>query len=124
MLEVITPGNPLGFLLIAAGVGMLLTGIGTLLSGNNLGIISSSRNPIEPWRVVYGRSRVGGTVIYINEFGAQDKWLDMVLVLAGHACGGASTIFYSIRSAFRSAREQYQLHASSAGDRTSRASPA
>jgi hypothetical protein len=67
LLEVISGGlNPAGYFLIAAGAGMILTGIGTLLSGNALGVVQASRNPIEPWRIIYGRSRVGGTITVLE----------------------------------------------------------
>lgn len=95
VLEVISGGlNPVGYMLIAAGVGMLLTGIGTLLSGNNLGVVTASRNPIKPWDIVFGRARIGGTVIYLNEFGASNKWLDMVIVLAAHECLSVDYLFF------------------------------
>jgi hypothetical protein len=62
-------GTALGVFLIAAGAGMVFTGVGTLLAGNNLGVVSASRNPISPWVIVYGRARVGGTVTVLKEEG-------------------------------------------------------
>src|SRR5437879_6154925 len=54
--EILLPGNPLGIYLIASGVGMVLTGIGTLLSQGQLtGTATLSPNPIAPWHVVDGR---------------------------------------------------------------------
>lgn len=76
-----------GVLLIEAGAGLLLTGVGTMLSKGPLGgFATSTRNPIAPWEVVYGRSRVGGTIVYISEFGENNKFLDLVVVLAAHQC--------------------------------------
>jgi hypothetical protein len=73
--------------LITAGVGTMLSGIGTLLQKGPLpGVTGAGRNPIAPWNVVYGRARVGGTIVYMNSFGENDKYLDLVIVLACHPC--------------------------------------
>lgn len=88
-LEVFTFGasTPLTALLISSGAGMLISGIGTLLSqGPVKGTSTASRNPLAPWNVVYGRSKLGGTLVFLNEFGDNNKYLDMVFVLACHAC--------------------------------------
>ena len=87
-----------GYLLISAGVGTLLTGVGTILSSNAaqqlLGYAAAARNPIAPWMVVYGRSIVGGTVVYIHEFGDSNKYLDMVIVLAAHPCQSVDSLLF------------------------------
>ena len=85
---------PLSAFLISAGVGTLIHGIGTLLAGTSgsaggtlaHGIAVASRNPIAPWSVIYGRSKVGGTIVYIHEFGDLNKYLDLVMVIACHPC--------------------------------------
>ena len=89
VLEFVTFGEstPLTAFLISAGAGMVITGIGTLLSGKPpLPGSTASRNPIEPWNVIYGRKKVGGTLVYFSEFGDNDKYLDLVFVLACHPC--------------------------------------
>ena len=70
--------------LISAGAGLLVTGIGTLLSGQVHGFATTERNPIEPWEVVVGQSRVGGAAVYVTQFGDNDRFLDLVIVLAAH----------------------------------------
>lgn len=50
------------------------------------GVATASRNPTSPWNVVYGRARVGGSTIFINTFGDNDKYLDLVMILAAHPC--------------------------------------
>lgn len=86
LLEIFTFGasTPLTMFLISSGAGMLISGIGTLLSGTVHGTSTGTRNPIAPWNVVYGRAKVGGTLVYFNEFGDNNKYLDMVFVLACH----------------------------------------
>ena len=81
-------GTPLAIALITAGAGLVLTGIGTMLKGNVQGFATTTRNPIAPWEIPYGRTRIGGTIVYLAQFGDKNKWLDMVIVLA--ACGIAS----------------------------------
>lgn len=82
------PGGQLaGIEAIIAGAGLVLVGVGTMLSSGPLsGTETTVRNPIAPWQVRYGQSRVGGTMIFCNSFGTNDKWLDMVMVLAAHPC--------------------------------------
>ena len=73
-----------GFL-ISAGTGLVLSGIGTLLSkGPMQGISTATRNPIAPWNVLYGRGKLGGTIVYINQWGNNNAWIDLVIVLNCH----------------------------------------
>lgn len=52
--------------LITAGAGLLLSGVGTLLSkGPQKGFATTERNPTAPWNVIYGRSRVVPSMVYI-----------------------------------------------------------
>jgi hypothetical protein len=87
--------TPLAVFLISSGAGMLLSGIGTLLSKGPLtGVGSSQRNPIAPWNAVYGRAKVGGTIIYIGEFDELNKYLDLVIVLACHPCKSVDALLF------------------------------
>lgn len=82
--------------IVAAGTGLVIYGVGTLIgaAGSALGSgsagsgvsLSAVTNPLAPWNVQYGEGRVGGTVIYRNGFGDNDKYLDFVIVLAAHPC--------------------------------------
>jgi hypothetical protein len=93
--EILLPGNPLGIYLIASGVGMVLSGIGTLLSQGPLtGTATLSRNPIAPWNVVYGRQKVGGILVHISEHDDSNKYLDLVVVLACHACKSVDALLF------------------------------
>src|ERR1700690_2567298 len=96
-LEFVTFGasTPLTMFLISSGIGMVLTGIGTLLSKGPLtGTSTASRNPVAPWNVVYGRAKIGGVLIYFGQFGDNDKYLDMVFVLACHACKSVDALLF------------------------------
>src|ERR1700730_9032589 len=57
----------LGALLIAAGAGSVIAGIGTLLSkGPIQGFATTVRNPVHPWEVIYGLIRTGGAEVFSN----------------------------------------------------------
>jgi hypothetical protein len=74
---------------------MVLTGIGTLLSKGPLtGTSTASRNPVAPWNAVYARAKIGGMLIYFGQFGDNDKYLDMVFVLACHACHSVDALLF------------------------------
>jgi hypothetical protein len=96
--------------LITAGAGMTLSGIGTLISGSgdsgsgsSSGAISggggvsgsASVNPIAPHAVIYGRTVIGGTVVYEHEWGNSNKYLDMVVVLAAHPCASIDRLLFN-----------------------------
>jgi hypothetical protein len=84
--------TPATMMLITAGAGMVMSGIGTLLAGNVAGTHTTKRNPIEPWAIVYGRAKVGGCMVYVGEWGTNNQWIDMVIVLAGHPCASVDAL--------------------------------
>ena len=93
--EYFSPGNPLGNLLITAGVGTVLSGIGTLLAkGPVNGFATTVRNPVQPWKVIYGRARTGGTVVHMHMWGDSAKMLDMVIVIAAHPCQSVDVLLF------------------------------
>jgi hypothetical protein len=88
-------GSLIGGYLIMAGVGTTLGSIGTLLQPTPPGGLSTAaRNPIMPWNVVYGRAKVGGTIVYFNEHGDDDKYLDIVIVIASHRCQAVDSLLF------------------------------
>src|SRR6516225_6435611 len=94
LLEFVPGMQALGFFLIASGAGAVIGNVGTLLSQPAGGLGQASRNPVMPWNVVYGRAKVGGTLVYINSSGDNDKYLDLVLVLASHRCAGVDALLF------------------------------
>ena len=84
-------------MLIGAGAGMVMSGIGTMIAGtgSQTGFLASAtRNPIAPWEVGYGRCRIGGTIVYIGEFGDKNKFLDLVIVVAAHVCDAVDALLF------------------------------
>jgi len=44
----------------------------------------SLRQPVAPRRVVYGRGRLGGTIVFVETTGSSNQTLHLVIALAGH----------------------------------------
>ena len=76
-----------GAFLLGAGLGRLaLTGMepdmsGSALSGQNVTV----REPAVSRKIVYGKNRVGGAVVFIDSSGDENKFLHLVIAFAGHA---------------------------------------
>lgn len=96
-------GVALANYLIFSGAGILLGGLGTMIAsaigiggpGSSVaGTSFASRNPAAPWQVCIGRCMVGGTVIFINEFGENNKYLDLVIILAAHPSQSVDTLLF------------------------------
>lgn len=51
------------------------------------------RGASEPRRIVYGRARVSGPLIYAASYGAQKEWILLVIPLADHACQSIDAIW-------------------------------
>jgi hypothetical protein len=51
------------------------------------------RSSVEPRRIVYGRARVSGPIIYAASEGVQNENLHLVIPVAGHACEGWGAVF-------------------------------
>lgn len=88
--------TPAIFALVTGGAGMIMGGIGTLISGNGptKGLATTTRSSVAPWRIGYGQYRVGGTLVYLNMWGSASKVLDMVVVLAANACQSVDEVLF------------------------------
>ena len=63
-------GKQVGELLIQADSGLILAGVGTMLSkGPMQGFATTVRDPVAPWNIAYGCSRVAGTLAYLPQSG-------------------------------------------------------
>jgi hypothetical protein len=88
-------GTALSTLLATAGAGMVLSGIGTLLTQKANGIATSSRNPLSPWQVVFGRTKVGATVVYQEEVASNNRLLLLVCAIAAHPCDEIEEVWFN-----------------------------
>ena len=48
------------------------------------GITVSAKSPTNPYRIIYGETRVGGTIVYAETTSSTNEFLHIVIVLAGH----------------------------------------
>lgn len=51
------------------------------------------RGASEPRRIIYGRARVSGPLIYAASYGAQREWIQLVIPLADHTCQSIDAIW-------------------------------
>lgn len=100
---------------LSAGAGWALGGTFTTLFVQNLalGLISqalapkpssgglqttdntqSVKSPIASRKIVYGRTRVGGTIVYLESTGSDNKYLHMVLAVAAHEVDALEKVYF------------------------------
>jgi hypothetical protein len=53
------------------------------------------RNPISARRMVYGRCRVSGTIVYLSTTGDKNQFLHIVVTLAGHEIQAIDEIYFN-----------------------------
>jgi hypothetical protein len=58
------------------------------------GINVTAKAPTAPYRIVYGSTRVGGTIVYASTTSSTNEFLHMVIVLAGHEVADIPTIYF------------------------------
>lgn len=54
----------------------------------------SIREAITSRKIVYGRSRVGGSIVYIESTGDDNKYLHLVIAVAGHEIDGFEKVYF------------------------------
>lgn len=94
-LEFLPGGHAMGYGLIAQGAATVISGAVQMAEGGPVhGFGTTTRNPIAPWKVCYGRVRTGGTLVYMHTWGDNDQMLDMVIVLAAHPCEAVDAVLF------------------------------
>ena len=87
--------GPMSGILISAGAGMAMSGIGTMIAGNHLpGFATATRNPISPWTMYFGYCRPKGTLVYVNQWGSKNQMLDMVFVLGAQQSASVDKLLF------------------------------
>ena len=76
---------------VAAGIGQL-TSKGIEASAGNFGAKFASRNSSAPRQIVYGKTRVGGTILHIETAGTDNHMLHMIVGVAGHEVEAIETV--------------------------------
>ena len=63
-------------------------------SGSGLqGLLANARSPLAPHEYVYGQVRKGGANTYLEATGDENKFLHMIITLAGHELDGIDSIY-------------------------------
>lgn len=57
------------------------------------GALASTRDALAPHKVIYGRSRTGGTIVYLESTN-DNKYLHIVIALAGHEIDAVEKIYF------------------------------
>ena len=52
------------------------------------------REPVVPRDLVYGRARKGGVIVFLHASGSDNKFLDLVIVLASHRVKSIGAIYF------------------------------
>lgn len=52
------------------------------------------RNSLATREIVYGRVRKGGTLVYAGTSGADDRFINLIIVLASHACESVNDVYF------------------------------
>lgn len=78
--------------LATTGASVLLAGIAQALQ-HNLGTTVALRQAAAPQTIVYGRSRVGGVIVYTSLTRGSNKLLHLVIVHASHAVQAISALY-------------------------------
>ncbi|MDQ1079689.1 phage tail protein [Pseudoroseomonas cervicalis] len=92
----------IGFAIAAAVIGTAVSyGLTSILGLNSAAkrTVTSTdrkqliRSSVEPRQVVYGRARVSGPMVYASSSGADQRYLHLVIPLAGHAVERIGTVW-------------------------------
>ena len=105
--SVFGPGKVAGLVgtfLVAAGTQLVLSAVNRKLApdidipeiGTSLqtGVTVTSKGAINPHRIIYGKTRVGGTIVYA-ETSSDNDFLHMVIAFAGHEVNDFTKIFFN-----------------------------
>ena len=55
----------------------------------------TSRNPTAARKVIYGTTRVGGTIVYMDSSGSDNKYLHLVVAIAAHELTAIDKIYFA-----------------------------
>jgi hypothetical protein len=54
----------------------------------------TAREPASSRKIVYGRTRVGGTIVYLESTGDDNKYLHLVIAIAGHEINSFEKVYF------------------------------
>ena len=93
----------IGTFLISAGTQMVLSAVNKKLApevdlpniGTNLqqGTMVTAKSGLAPHRVIYGKTRVGGVMVYAEATGSTNDFLHIIFTIAGHEINDITKLF-------------------------------
>jgi len=101
----VTAQGLIGTFLVSAGTQLVLGAVNSKLApefdppdlGTNLqqGTMVTAKSGIAPHRIIYGKTRVGGVMVYAESTGSTNEFLHIVIAIAGHEINGITKIFFN-----------------------------
>ena len=95
----------IGTFLVSAGTQLVLGAVNSKLApeldppdlGTNLqqGTMVTAKSGIAPHRIIYGKTRVGGVMVYAETTGSTNDFLHIVITIAGHEINNITKIFFN-----------------------------
>ena len=91
------------YVAVTVAIGYGLSALATSLYAGKLGAgglnaanpLQMSRNATPSRRVIYGRTRVSGPMLFAHVSGLNNKYLYLVVALAGHPCAAMEDIYFN-----------------------------
>ncbi len=65
--------------------------MGAQMQGNSVTV----REPAVSRKIIYGRARVGGAIVYLDSTGTDNEYLHLVVAVAGHAIDGFEEVWFN-----------------------------
>lgn len=102
----LTFGAVMGTLFSGVGAAYFLVGAGLSMVSRALmpkpdigaqmrGITTTTREPAGTRKIIYGRMRVGGQIVFISHSGVDNKYLNMAVVFASHEIESFDEIYFN-----------------------------
>ena len=100
-----TTAGLVGTFIISAGSQLVLGAVNRKLApdidipeiGTNLqqGTMVTAKSGVAPQRVIYGKTRVGGTMVYAESTGSTNEFLHIIITVAGHEINNITKVFFN-----------------------------
>lgn len=94
-----------GTFIVSAGSQLILGAVNRKLApdidipevGTNLqqGTMVTAKAGTQPQRIIYGKTRVGGTMVYAESTGSTNEFLHILITIAGHEINNVTKIFFN-----------------------------
>ena len=100
-----TAAGLVGTFIISAGSQLVLGAVNRKLApdinvpeiGTSLqpGTMVTAKSGIAPQRIIYGKTRVGGTMVYAEATGSTNEFLHIIITVAGHEINNITKVFFN-----------------------------